>query len=183
MRQGKAFSKCAMECDIINAEMGTFSEGGITSSVIVDGGPISGVVVGAINVIMNNSGQKGLGKSPFAPSKTEEIPTNDLIMGGLNWRSYGIDRPSEGDRRSLRRNRPRNSVRARPLSECAPELSNALQAAHDHHTGRAYVSAAASLRSLSTLRGGDTSHTLSYDDVLTLFKRFQGICLLQRKRF
>ena len=66
--------------------------------------------------------------------------------------------------------RPKNSVRAKPLSENAPELSQALTEVRRSADGRG-----ASMRSLSGSRGGGGSVcTLNYDEVAVLFRQFRG---------
>lgn len=164
LRQGKSVVKHAIECDVINADIGANNQGGISTCVVADGGPVSGSVVGAVQVIISNYGQKGSGKVPLL--------TDTAISGAadsFNWRAYGVENsaPNSGGP-----NRPKNCVRARPLSEGAPQLGKVLQevrGAADHHHG------GSSMRSLTATRGAPGACTLTYDEVAVLFKRFQGV--------
>ena len=167
MRQGQTSAKCALECDVVNAEMDSQTHGGITSSVISTGGGMSGQVVGSVHIIISNFGQPGKGVvSTRAQSKT---PSNRFVRDvgtSLNWRVTDFEegRKSASGKKGL--GRPKNSVRAKPLSESAPELSEVLSE-YRH-------SAEGSMRSMTALRGGEGVHSLTYDEVVTLFKRFQG---------
>lgn len=181
MRQGQAMTKLAAECDVINAELGAISQtqGGISSTIIAEGGPMSGSVVGAVQVILSNTGREGKNRKAIAqrnvgnadkPSQYGNI--DDFApLEGLNWRAYGVGQ--EVRKSDALANRPRNSVRAKPLSESSPELHKALSdvrhsADHHQHSGP-------SMRSLTDLRGGaGGACTLTYDEVAILFRRFRG---------
>jgi len=175
MRQGTPAAKCAIECDVVNSEMDAQTHGGITSSTISNGGAISGRIVGSVHIIMCNHGQPGQGSalSMRAGSKSDpsssrvRAPKPDQSMVELNWRIHGATRSTD---MPLRKGagRPRNSVRAKPLSENAPELSHVLEEYRHSTDGKG------SMRSLTAHRGGEGVHTLTYDEVVTLFKRFQG---------
>ena len=165
MRQGEASAKCALECDVVNGEMDAQTHGGITSSVISSGGGMSGQVVGSVHVILSNFGQPGRGMTSFkAQSKTSDERLAREGGAALNWRIQGLSGGRDPSRRGLER--PKNSVRAKPLSESAPELSQVLNE-YRH-------SAEGSMRSLTALRGGEGVHTLTYDEVVMLFKLFEG---------
>ena len=168
MRQGQPVARCAMECDVIDTETHVRAVNGVTTTVILDGGIGVGVVVGAVQVILSNKGEQGKNRVTNALLDQRERQSA-LAVQGLNWRAHQQTlalalAPSAG--RGKSRHRPRVSVRARPLSENAPELNQALQA-HRGEDGR-------SMRSLTSMRGGENERTLTYDDVAILFKRFQG---------
>jgi hypothetical protein len=169
MRQGESIAKCSLECDIIDCESGARSDvNGIQTSVVMEGGPILGNVVGSVQILLANYGQKGLHK--YDHNKINNVNQYE----GLNWRTNG---GATNANKSIlprglglsRHARPNHSVRARPLSESAPELSHALEDLRYHS-----MDGKSSMRSLSAIRGNEAVHTLTYDDVVTLFKRFQG---------
>ena len=163
MRQGQPMAKCAMECDIIDVETNSRAVGGITTSVIQEGGVGMGYVVGALQVIMSNKGDHGKNKGKTLDRNGR---TTAPATEGLNWRAHQhLALTPYGEKgRNLR---PKVSVRARPLSENAPELSQALLDHRGDDRGR-------SMRSLTSARGQEDGRTLTYDDVAILFKRFQG---------
>lgn len=162
MRQGQPMAKCALECDVINSEAASNVEAGITTSTILDGGPISGSLVGSVDLIICNYGQEGRSESKRTDTNIKKV--SDLIEG-LNWRAI----TNQGERRSEVKNRPKNCVRAKPLAESAPELSQALRDHRQSSDGTKNV-----MRSLTATRGMEGVHTLTYDEVVVLFKRFQG---------
>lgn len=168
MRQGQPMSKCVIECDVINSEMYSQSHGGVTSSIITEGGPLSGTVVGSVHIIMSNFGQPGRAESKKSNQATSFKSNNQSPVDGLNWRALGVE--NNANVANVSKNRPKYSVRAKPLSESAPELSQALQ----NHRNSVDGINGPSIRSLTATRGSDNSNTLTYDEVISLFKRFQG---------
>lgn len=168
MRQGSPVVRCAIECDVIDSENSVRTVGGITTSVIEEGGVGSGSVVGAIQVIISNQGSEGRIKSNRAIDNKYSSATE-----GLNWRAHqekgnmALMQPGSAGGKKLMR--PKVSVRARPLSENAPELNQALLQHRLTDEG-----GERSMRSLTSARGQEGSRTLTYDDVAILFKRFQG---------
>jgi hypothetical protein len=153
---------------VIDSENSVRTVGGITTSVIEEGGSESGSVVGAIQVIISNQGSEGRIKPRALDNRKEQSATE-----GLNWRAHQEKRnmalmqlSSAKGKNSLR---PKVSVRARPLSENAPELNQALLQHRLTDDG-----GERSMRSLTSARGQEGSRTLTYDDVAILFKRFQG---------
>jgi hypothetical protein len=164
MRQGQSVVRCAVECDVMDTESSTRTVDGITTSVIQEGGVGVGTVVGAIQVILSNRGDQSSNK------KGSKAILNSAATEGLNWRAHQDEmiKTSFGINSGRSRPRPKVSVRARPLSENAPELSQALL---DH---RLTDGQGKSMRSLTSSRGQEGSRTLTYDDVAILFKRFQG---------
>jgi hypothetical protein len=165
MRQGQPLAKCAMECDVIDVETTARAVGGITTSVIQEGGVGVGCVVGALQVIMSNKGEHGKNKGrAMDRNGRSTAPATE----GLNWRAHQhLAITPHGEKGQGRNQRPKVSVRARPLSENAPELSQALLDHRGDDRGR-------SMRSLTSARGQEDGRTLTYDDVAILFKRFQG---------
>ena len=161
MRQGEHSTKCAIEVDIIDSEAEAQTHGGITSCSIRSGSNMSGKVVGSVHIILSNHGQPGKNDRQMVKSKAK---SNDP---SLNWRVNH----NAGQNEANLRGRPKNSVRARPLSENAPELSSALR---EHREYAGVDVGGGAMRSLTQRRGEDSNHTLNYDDVMTLFKRFQG---------
>lgn len=180
MRQGQPVAKCALECDIINSEMAAQAQGGIISSTVTEGGPVSGLVVGSINLIICNYGQAGKAEAKGIAnlSSRDGKQSRGQISGpveGLNWRAYSAasaesDPKSPAGKPNSAIQRPKNTVRAKPLSETAPALAKSLKDLR--HAGG--VEGSSSMRSLTSIRGGESLHTLSYDEVVVLFKRFQG---------
>jgi len=178
MRQGQTLARCAIECDVVDPETEARVVGGIATTHITEGSSASGAVVGSVHLILSNRGEKGRKGSSrsSAETKAASIP-------GLNWRAHNESNAMHfakgaADLESKQsRSRPKISVRARPLSENAPELSRALQ---DHRFGdardddRGNGASSASMRSLTANRGADGGRVLTYDDVANLFKRFQG---------
>ena len=159
MRQGQAMAKCALECDVIYSDENTRTIGGISTSVIYQGGVGVGCVIGAMQVILSNRGDYGRNKH----SKLTDVPQG---IEGLNWRAHNSNQ-THSNIKGKSRHRPTVSVRARPLSENAPELSQALLDHRGDEGGR-------SMRSLTSARGEENGRTLTYDDVAILFRRFQG---------
>ena len=183
MRQGQTLARCAIECDIIDAESNGRVVGGVATSVITEGCAASGAVVGSVHLIISNRGDRGKKRDAGHPQL--ESSARASSVAGLNWRAHtdGIRGgtnagsgalPADADHKS--RSRPKITVRARPLSENAPELSQALQdhRLDGHEDDRGHSSSGASMRSLTASRGADGARTLTYDDVANLFKRFQG---------
>ena len=155
MRQGSSHAKAALECDVVNAEMSVQSHGGIQSSVVANGGPMSGTVVGSVHLIIANHGLPG----KRLESKATSTPGD---VDGLNWRALGAGGIGVASKSA---SRARMSVRAKPLSESTPALSEAL---------RNFKPSGGVSRSLTSMRGAEGAHTLTYDEVVVLFKRFQG---------
>ncbi|RYG69216.1 hypothetical protein EON64_03285 [archaeon] len=156
MRQGAPYVKHAVEVDIINGESNATSRGGITTMVILDNGPLVGERVGSLSVMLSNQGVKGK-KRPNDKQIFHKQP-----MEGLNWRAHATEHSTPSQT-----NRPKNIVRARPLTETAPELSQALTSLREQVRG-------VSFRSLAASRGAGGMSTLNYDEVVILFKRFAG---------
>ena len=184
LRQQRPLVKMAIECDIIDYEAGASCEPGLTTCTVTDGGPIAGDIVGAVQVIITNSGRKG-SSSEYKSQKTlkgseekqsmdeAELQKSPLELEGLNWRAYGVYRDPNEQRKSVNGlGRPTNIIRARPLAESAPELAKALVDVRDSHFSPRH--GGSSMRSLTASRGANTSNTLTYDEVAILFKRFQG---------
>ena len=120
-------------------------------------------------MILSNKGEQGKNRVTNALVDHRDRQSSSLAVQGLNWRAHQQTLAlalAPSGLRGKNRHRPRVSVRARPLSENAPELNQALQA-HRGEEGR-------SMRSLTSMRGGENERTLTYDDVAILFKRFQG---------
>lgn len=167
MRQGEALVKSSLECDVVNTEIYADYANGIASTIIYDAEGVGGTLVGSLQVLLSNTGYKGKGIRVKLNSdrrvEQDEIPAlRKDDYEGLNWR---FNQPlNYADSKKGRR--PRNVVRARPLSETTPELSGALSSLRSvaNEGGR----------SLTQMRGEETGHTLSYDEVVMLFKRFQG---------
>lgn len=180
LRQGQGSSRAALECDVIDPLFDSGASSGVASLMVMDsGGPVAGAVVGSINVIAENIGHQG--KQPTSAylrlkdalrngeaKNVSEARNNIENVNELNWRAMGVD--GRNDATDVRSRRPRHIVRARPLSESTPELSKVLSEQHRISSG----SNVGSFRSLSSVRGAVGSHTLTYDDVVLLFKRFQG---------
>lgn len=185
MRQGQITMKMAVECDVINAElMSCQGQSDLNSNVIADGGPMEGLIVGAVQLILTNHGQHGSNKSNSG-GKVQQLKNNynneDNHVDEMNWRAFGIQKNinnnnynKQQQQQYLSSNRPRNSVRAKPLSESAPELSKALSDVRQSSTSDSQQYSGASLRSLTTTRGGPGLCTLTYDEVAIIFRRFRG---------
>ena len=169
MRQHAPMSKVTLECDVINYELYNTINGGVSSMCIVDNGPINGTVVGAVQIILANIGHKGANKQNALRNKHE----NAFGGEGFNWRT-------ESDHHTLHAHnggssntyRPRNSVRAKPLAESAPDLHKALSDVR-HSANNAYA-ANRSLRSLTDARGSSSVSTLTADELQILYKQFRG---------
>jgi len=157
LRQGESSVKCAIECDIIDWDSCVDHQIGISSMNIVLNGPIIGKTLGSLNIIMSNSGRQGSRSTYCAESK-------DSTDADLNWRVRN------GAETKSTLSRPRNSVRAKPLSECEPKLSKALYDRRNQSNHRATSSS----RSLFDKRGCETEQTITYDELIRLFKRFEG---------
>ena len=167
MRQGSPSSRYALECDIVNDEVLNNVNGATTTTIIHEGGPPIGALVGSTHIILTNIGDRGHRSNPL---KNEKNPRNDALSSdGFNWRVNHSNACAKDLRLKVR---PKISVRAQPLSENAPELSTALQVWHITDGSDAYNHS--STRSLTALRGDEGTRTLTYDDVAVLFKRFQG---------
>jgi hypothetical protein len=169
MRQGDSMVKHAIECDVINAEVAAPTDGGVTSLVVVDKGPITGEIIGSVNVVLSNYGNKGNGPNRLTKRDAGYGSAPHIPIEGLNWRAHGIDDPHRHVGGGTNQHRPKNIVRAKPLAEKTPELSKALEDVRQMSS-----SGGASYRSLATNRGAGGNSTLNYDEVVILFKRFQG---------
>lgn len=167
MRQNKPMVKHALECDVINCEVAAPSYGGVTAMTVMEGGPVVGELLGAVQLVIANYGSKGHGSSH--PHARPSMP-----IEGLNWRAHGSDISGHGRHPSaaiMTPIRPKNSVRAKPLSSAAPELSRALDDVR-HHSGNGG-------QPFRSLGGGRDGHgggvsALNYDEVVTIFKQFAG---------
>jgi hypothetical protein len=154
MRQGRSSSKITLECDILNHDLSVVTDKhGLPTSVMVDGQAPLGLVVGSLSIIASNVGAEG------PKVKRKEQP---FMEHGLNWRT------SVAPGKVISK-RPKNSVRARPLSESAPDLQQVLE--DYRHSNDSKPSA---MKSLSAIRGNEGLATLTYDEVISLFKRFKG---------
>lgn len=160
MRQGSTMVKHALEIDVINGENVAGGGGGITNMTILDSGPLVGERVGSISIMLSCQGVKGRSRR-HAESfrRPDEVPA----IEGLNWRAHSVDNRSTD---IVERQGPKNKVRARPLTETAPELSDALVSMRDQVKGTSF-------RSLDARRGNG-GNTLNYTEVVILFKRFAG---------
>ena len=169
MRQGQQSAKCAVECDVIDVECGSQIHGGVTSTVLSESGYPSGVVVGSLNVILSNYGLEGkAGRTSMLTADAKDVAGGMRNpSAALNWRAMG---GMEGQQRGIgkeNKKRAKTLVRARPLSDTAPELSRALEEYRNSSRGT-------SMRSLALGSNSASGHTLDYDEVLTLFQRFPG---------
>jgi hypothetical protein len=154
MRQGKLTSKITLECDIVNHDLSVvLDKNGLPTSVMIDGQAPLGLVVGSLSIIASNVGAEG---------RKKKQPEQTFMEHGVNWRA------SVAPGKVISK-RPKNSVRARPLSESSPDLHQVLED-HRHSSD----SKAAGMRSLSSVRGNEGLATLTYDEVISLFKRFKG---------
>ena len=118
LRQGRKAVKGALECDVVDAESGMVAEGGVTTSVVSDGGPVHGNVVGSVCLIMANYGQAGRGRAVAGEQKAGERQRSQRSDAeGLNWRALRVEESAGEHRAQGKSSRPRTSVRARPLAE------------------------------------------------------------------
>jgi hypothetical protein len=164
LRRGEPRAGCTLECDVIHSRASGNDSGGISTTVICDGRAPVGDRVGSVHVIMSNTGHQG---KHTVESRKESLKLQmSRADEGLNWRAHSSGRDAGVSGHSKR---PKNSVRARPLAENAPNLSRALDDYRQSSDGRR-----GSMRSLSAVRGAEDVHTVTYDDVILLFKRFQG---------
>ena len=154
MRQGQHSVKSVIECDLYNCETTPSNEGGISSMNIISCGPLIGTIVGSLNVIISNTGKRGHFQDPIAEPKGQ-------FNSDLNWRLS-----TRSDNFST--SRPKNQVRAKPLSESQPKLSRLLD------DQRTHMGCSAPMRSMSITRADDSANTITYDELSRLFKRFQG---------
>ncbi len=152
MRQGLPLVRRSIECDLVNSENTANCEGGITSLTIMENGPILGEVIGSISVILSNFGARG---NPMIPTKSEEDATK------FNWRAHNLHTSDLSHS-----NKPKTLVLAKPLTEKSPELSKALTDLRQFPNNISFRSFA----------GGKIHEgsTLNYDEVVLIFKRFQG---------
>mmetsp|Transcript_15418 Transcript_15418/g.16702 ORF Transcript_15418/g.16702 Transcript_15418/m.16702 type:complete len:1790 (+) Transcript_15418:1-5370(+) len=171
MRQGSPMVKQTIECDVINAEISAVSEGGVTLLVIAENGPVIGEVVGSVSVVLSNYGSEG--KGPYRPRKGI-LPTSmpRVPIEGLNWRAHGIDeRGLTSKQESRGTHRPRNIVRAKPLTDAAPDLSKALVDLRTLNRSDGHPAN----RSLASGRNFKGSSTLNYDEIMIIYRKFEGI--------
>ena len=160
MRQGQPKSSCWVESDIIDADIGLPSLNGITVSSIALRGPPVGKIVGSLNILLCNFGREGKLAKPITSSNDDDK---------FNWRAHGAALGSNVEKQSRNLNhRPKNIVRAKPLSESTPELSKALE-----DTRRSDIKGL-SKRSLIANRGDESNRTLTHDEVIAIFRRFQA---------
>jgi hypothetical protein len=180
MRQGSAQIKQAIECDLINGEIAASSEGGVTLLTVAENGPVLGEIVGSISVILSNYGKEG--KGPNRPPRKGDYSSASassvrVPIEGLNWRAHGIDdyqhqRNNENQRNSQQKqasSRPKNAVRAKPLTETAPDLSKALTDL------QSFSSPSQNRNLLSSGGSGKGTSTLNYDEISIIYRRFEGI--------
>jgi hypothetical protein len=169
LRQGKSVAKYVCECDVTYQGISLDPNGISTfhlmghNSALISG---SGNIVGSVQLILTNSGRISENRDP---SRTSTRPPPSIVeMDDLhfNWRVLH-DRYRQSAPALPTNGRPRNSVRARPLSQFAPELSKALEDIASHPE--------AHLKSLSLSRAGfPTANVVSYDEVALLFSMFKG---------
>jgi len=184
LRQGADQVKFALECDIISTSVGSGGDAfdpskNALTAVSADTatavpcciiphnqGPVFGEVVGSLQVIVSNIGHKSHRVAPITngfPGATGNTPS-------ANWRAMEAGDQHGYGSQSQPASRPRNIVRARPLTDASPQLSKILDD-YRHNSG-------ASMRSLAANRDktGDNGglYTLNYDEISMLFRRFQG---------
>ncbi len=172
LRQGRGTVKHIVECDVVCADIDADYDGGISTCIVSDGGPVGGAVVGAVQVIISNYGQVGKGVSQRAALRDIRSAEDE----DFNWRTLsgeGREQVTGGTAGRKVAGRPRHCTRARPLSESSPQLSLAMQSVRDS-AGGDHAPPSASMRSITSIRGGGGMCTLTYDEVSVLFKRFQG---------
>ena len=164
LRQGNSSVKRAIECDVVAVDLsGANTAGGGGGSVIYSGGMLHGDVVGSVQIILANHGKRGSGVARDRDESKSGDPAHVGAAADLNWRIN----PSN-DNASSSLGRPRHSTRARPLSERAPELSDAIV------KHRAYSHRDEAARSMSASRGSENANTITYEEIMTLFKKFAG---------
>ena len=161
-RRGETRASCTLECDVTHSKASSSDSGGVHTTVVCNGRAPMGDCVGSVHIVLSNTGHAG----KHTKESRLELRNSKLISSceGLNWRAHGGGRVGVASK-----NRPKNSVRARPLAENAPNLSRALD--DFRNSGE---SKRGSMRSLSAVRGAEDVHTVTYDDVIILFKRFHG---------
>jgi hypothetical protein len=74
---------------------------------------------------MSNFGQPGRAESKKSSQSNHAKSCNQSPIDGLNWRAFGVEN-SNNNSQITSKNRPKISVRAKPLSESAPGRINAL---------------------------------------------------------
>ena len=154
MRQGQHNVKSVIECDLYKCESTPSIEGGVSCLNIISSGPLIGTIVGSLNIILSNTGRVGRFNDTVAEPKGG-------ADSALNWRL-------NTETKYLHTSRPKNQVRAKPLSESQPKLSRLLD------DQRVHLGGIAPMRSLSIPRANDSTNTITYDELSRLFKRFQG---------
>jgi Ca2+-binding EF-hand superfamily protein len=166
MRQGSPSVRRAIECDVVSVDLGSNGDAGHSSgSVVYSGGLLQGEVVGSVQIILCNHGKRG-GALPRAGAVTKSTGEGNEI--DLNWRINPADPAAAGESSATLHGRPRHATRARPLAERAPELSDAIT----RH--RRYARNDDVARSLGSARGTENANTITYDEIITLFKKFEG---------
>jgi Ca2+-binding EF-hand superfamily protein len=164
MRQNNPMVKNAIECDVINGELSAMNEGGVTVMTITENGPVVGETIGSVSLVVTNYGREG--KGPNKPVKGSSFTNKPTVpIEGLNWRAHGID--DDRNKVSMQQSqRPKNIVRAKPLTATAPDLSKALVDLRQYSNH--------SPRSLASNRNFKGTQTLNYDEVLIIYRRFEG---------
>lgn len=175
MCQDKSFVNATLECDVISAvdlyksDGSIVSAGHVPTTVLPRGAPAEGCVVGAVQLLLTHS------KRP-SPSQSCRLTRSQAASKGdsdrLNWRVTGTRNHERSQTGS--QHRPRTRVHAVPLSEASPELSKVLADQHQYQHTRDDEPVEQPPRSLTTLRGTSGGHTLTYDELVLLFRRFQG---------
>jgi hypothetical protein len=151
LRHGKVRVKEGIECDIVDNET-YWSNDGVGCIYISSNGSAVGEVVGRLSLVIGNCGSPG--KQP----QTEDRIV--IPVDGLNWRtSEHLEKEKNF--------RPKHTVFARPLSNLAPDLSVAIKELKSKIE-------APSIRSMNHEGKEMHSSVLNYDEVVILYKLFQG---------
>lgn len=171
MRQGAPSVRRAIECDVVSVDLGSgASTNQGSGSVIYSGGLLQGEVVGSVQIILCNHGKRGSG----LPRAGGVPKSGDDGLGmDLNWRINPSNPASTVDGGDAMpagtlQGRPRHATRARPLAERAPELNDAIS----RH--RRYARNDDEARSMAGSRGSENANTITYDEIITLFRKFEG---------
>eukprot|EP01035_Chromulina_nebulosa_P017501 gene17501-23057_t len=146
LRQNEPLVKSMLEYDIFKLSK---SESTI---VIFENNITKGEIIGSLNVIMTH-----IGRDSQIKRKVNNNDTEILNLYSLN----SLSRPKH----SNSTNRPSMIIRAKPLSESTPELSNIIEDIRKQSI--------TTMKSLSNSRGVAGSMTLTYDDINVIFKRFK----------
>jgi Ca2+-binding EF-hand superfamily protein len=174
LRQGRASVRHALEYDVI----APFADSA-QDVTILGGGRFAGKLVGYLQLVIENYGERGSGERPGAkhvhqPSGVWHDGSPAAVRQSLNWR-LGVNQSTQSETLHKQHQRPSHRKRSRPLAQANGEVDQALSGAMSSRQQQQGQSGGG-LADLSTRHARDSKlaepNAVTYEELLLLAKRF-----------